>query len=314
MNLFRNPLKKLFSPSTLSFYRDSDKLNALTEFSLKIQTDEAGKKIATGRSWSADELRFKSSEDLHKLWYVLLKEKNAMASDNQLKRKIYGKIGPQGRMSKCRVSMARVLTVINERKKIRDDYRKHLEEEYLKTKKEDYDKLNEEEQKRQELEPKVPKISFNLLRAKYHDLKRGVDNVDYVKEAVQIENDRASLKTYLDEKYDYKGKQIIKPGQQALPADGVGKVESSAVVQGFQSGIIEQLNTGRFKISQEEVLRSHVRNWKMLNLKQKRRVLGLLNARRASDSKKEFLKELNLLGQKIAYDNLQKNTSKVASA
>lgn len=34
-------------------------------------------------------------------------------------------------MTKIKVSMARLLTVVNERKKIREDYRKSLEDEYV---------------------------------------------------------------------------------------------------------------------------------------------------------------------------------------
>lgn len=41
---------------------------------------------------------------------------------------------------------------------------------------------------------------------------------------------------------------------------------------------------------QEEVLRAHVRNWKSLNLKQRKIVLGFLNARRSNDAKASFLK------------------------
>ncbi len=47
---------------------------------------------------------------------MLLKEKNQILSDNVLKKKIHGSIGPQGRMSKLKVSMARLLTIVNERK------------------------------------------------------------------------------------------------------------------------------------------------------------------------------------------------------
>ena len=66
-----------------------------------------------GRAWKIEELRIKSTEDLHKLWYslkgtikfknfryVFLIEKNKILSDNVLKRKIQGFIGTQGRMIK----------------------------------------------------------------------------------------------------------------------------------------------------------------------------------------------------------------------
>ena len=64
--LFRTTIKR-FS-NTFSFFRDSEKLTQFTEIPLKMQIEEQGKKVSTGRSWRSNELRLKSDEDLHKLW------------------------------------------------------------------------------------------------------------------------------------------------------------------------------------------------------------------------------------------------------
>lgn len=48
-------------------------------------------------------------------------------------------------------------------------------------------------------------------------------------------------------------------------------------------------------------MRAHVTNWRQLNLKQRKIILGFLNAKRAKDAKTELVKELKVLGQKLAH-------------
>ena len=55
------------------------------------------------------------------------------------------------------------------------------------------------------------------------------------------------------------------------------------------------------KPTQMEILKHHVKNWKSLNLKQRKIILGFLNARRSKEAKSTFVKELKILGQKIAF-------------
>ena len=50
----------------------------------------------TGRSWTAEDLRRKSWDDLHKLWYVLLKERNLLLSERDRYRAA-GAVMPNGR-------------------------------------------------------------------------------------------------------------------------------------------------------------------------------------------------------------------------
>ncbi|KAJ1918000.1 54S ribosomal protein L4 mitochondrial [Mycoemilia scoparia] len=74
---------------------------------------------SVGRAWRASELRNKSWEDLQKLWYVLLKERNLLASQNEeagrlnISRQFFSNTA---RVVKCKKSMARIRTVLNERR------------------------------------------------------------------------------------------------------------------------------------------------------------------------------------------------------
>ncbi|KAG6439754.1 hypothetical protein O3G_MSEX001050 [Manduca sexta] len=71
--------------------------------------------IRVGRSWRLDELRIKSNSDLHKLWFVLLKERNMLYTmEEEYKQKMHSFPNPE-RIDKVQESMDNIETVIRER-------------------------------------------------------------------------------------------------------------------------------------------------------------------------------------------------------
>jgi hypothetical protein len=67
------------------------------------------------RPWLAQELRIKSFEDLHKLWYVLLKEKNMLLSLKHEAKRTGQEVPNFGRLKMVKISMARLKGVVGER-------------------------------------------------------------------------------------------------------------------------------------------------------------------------------------------------------
>ncbi|CDP19106.1 unnamed protein product [Coffea canephora] len=62
----------------------SSRLNPLEDFFEAERSPDDDKPVVYGRGWKASELRLKSWDDLHKLWYVLLKEKNMLMTQRQM--------------------------------------------------------------------------------------------------------------------------------------------------------------------------------------------------------------------------------------
>ena len=80
----------------------------------------------TGRSWRASELRLKSFDELHQLWYVLLKEKNLLLT-SRANEKFRAAWRGGGRLRKVKESMARLKTVLRERSLVYQDTKTRLE-------------------------------------------------------------------------------------------------------------------------------------------------------------------------------------------
>lgn len=73
------------------------------------------KEIKSGRSWKIDELRIKSNSDLHKLWFVLYKEKNMLLTmEHAAKAEIELFPSPE-RIDKVEISMENLEAVVRER-------------------------------------------------------------------------------------------------------------------------------------------------------------------------------------------------------
>ncbi|KAG2232018.1 hypothetical protein INT48_000573 [Thamnidium elegans] len=118
-----NLTSRTFSTSTIAFAESTTpvapvKATGLYQF---FENNQAlPKQLWTGRAWKAQELRQKSFDDLHKLWYVLLKERNVLATQREeasrlkLPKQLWTN---QGRLKKCQKSMARIKFVLNERQR-----------------------------------------------------------------------------------------------------------------------------------------------------------------------------------------------------
>lgn len=71
--------------------------------------------VKSGAPWKATQLRTKSNEDLHKLWYVLLKEKNMLLTLEQESKRQRLQMPSPERIRKVERSMIRLETVVKER-------------------------------------------------------------------------------------------------------------------------------------------------------------------------------------------------------
>ncbi|CAG9853880.1 unnamed protein product [Phyllotreta striolata] len=86
----------------------------LTEF-FDDKKNWGAQEVKSGRSWTKDELRIKSNADLHKLWYILLKERNMLLTmEEESKQQVRLFPSPE-RLDKIADSMENLECVVRER-------------------------------------------------------------------------------------------------------------------------------------------------------------------------------------------------------
>ncbi|XP_033006591.1 39S ribosomal protein L47, mitochondrial [Lacerta agilis] len=114
LNNLHNNATKVETVSPCMLLHTSLPRNGLEEF-FDDPKNWGKTEVKSGDSWTVEQLRGKSSEDLHKLWYVLLKERNMLLTlEQEAKRQRLPMPSPE-RLEKVKDSMDRMDLVIQER-------------------------------------------------------------------------------------------------------------------------------------------------------------------------------------------------------
>mmetsp|Transcript_51817 Transcript_51817/g.117306 ORF Transcript_51817/g.117306 Transcript_51817/m.117306 type:complete len:193 (+) Transcript_51817:2-580(+) len=118
--------------------------------------------MVSGDPWPAVLLRMKSFEDMHKLWYVCLKEKNFLQAEQHEARQQRVRWRHHGRLKKVKLSMKRILTVLTRR----EIHQQALRAKEILAKQEQREEL---ETRRFQLEESMKELSHKIRRSEPRD-------------------------------------------------------------------------------------------------------------------------------------------------
>ncbi|XP_076036392.1 mitochondrial ribosomal protein L47 isoform X2 [Oratosquilla oratoria] len=107
-------VQNIFRSLPCSGFHSSSYQFGLMEF-FDDEKNWGSQEVRVGRSWKKDELRIKSNEDLHKLWFVLLKEKNMLLTMEYACKEENELFPNPERIDKVEESMKNLESVVKER-------------------------------------------------------------------------------------------------------------------------------------------------------------------------------------------------------
>jgi len=248
-----------------------------------------------GRSWKADELRLKSDSDLHKLWYVLIRERLALKSDQYLNSQdpssaVNGNLIKYS-LSKVQVSMSRLRGVVGERSHIRNEFMSFLEFYYIRKRQlnADYTLFTDKKVK-----VEIPELKKETKTPEGNKVERKIEkekNKRVVRGALPLE-EKTQGEVNTDTTIEKESK---------INADSV---ESISVLTEQEIQMVEKLKK---KFSGKELIKQYVVNGHLLKDRQKRQMRAIIDAHRATQAKKIFMKEMAAVAYKAKSSKQSEN-------
>ena len=102
-----------------------------------------------------------------------------------------------------------------------------------------------------------------------------------------------------EELFAHKDRQAARLKEEREKLRSSRENEETAMAASLDDKDIDFLASTRVKMSQKEILQMYVGNWADLDLKQRRKVMGYVQAQRSKHAKEIFLKELSALGRRM---------------
>ncbi|PFH37715.1 putative 39S ribosomal protein L47 [Besnoitia besnoiti] len=175
MNAFATALRRGAAPTSLLPRRGIDELWKGGYLDPAIGAKQKEANAVSGDAWPACLLRLKSFEDLHKLWYICLKEKNLLMGERWAARQHKQDMKEPERLQKVRRTMRRILIVLTKRE---------IQQQCLRAR-----DILAKQQKREALETRRFQLEEKMLQLE-HRIRRMEPAQSLMKEAWQATLDR----------------------------------------------------------------------------------------------------------------------------